>query len=66
MNPNVFHSASSLHDKIAEKEEAFQAALDENKDYYLIKNLKAAIDTLKKELRQIETAFHEEFKDRLL
>jgi len=66
MNPNAHHTVSSLHDKIAEMEETYQSVFDENKDYHLIKKLKAAIDTLKKELKQIETAFHEEFKNQQL
>jgi len=41
-------------------------AIDENKDYHFIKDLKATLDTLKKELRQMETAFHDEFKNQLL
>jgi len=62
MNTKPLHSAGSLHDKIAENEQAYQSALDENKDYHFIKELRVTIDTLKKELEQIETAFHDEFK----
>jgi len=66
MNTKPFHTATSLHDKIAENEQAYQLAIDENKDYHFIKDLKATLDTLKKELRQMETAFHDEFKNQLL
>ncbi len=66
MNTMPFHTTNSLHDKIAEKEQAYQLAIDENKDYHFIKDLKATLDTLKKELRQMETAFHDEFKNQLL
>ena len=66
MNPNAPHTISLLHDKIAETEKGFQSALDENKDYHLIKKLKVTVDTLKKQLKQMETTFHEEFKNRQL
>ena len=66
MNTKSFHNATSLHNKIAENEQAYQFAIDENKDYHFIKDLKAALDTLKKELRQIETAFHDEFMNQPL
>jgi len=66
MNTKPFHTTNSLNDKIAEKEQAYQLAIDENKDYHFIKDLKATLDTLKKELRQMETAFHDEFKNQLL
>jgi spore coat polysaccharide biosynthesis protein SpsF (cytidylyltransferase family) len=66
MNTMPFHTTNSLHDKIAEKEQAYQLAIDENKDYHFIKDLKATLDTLKKELRQMETAFHDEFKNQPL
>jgi len=62
MNTKPFHNAGSLHDKIAEQELAYQSALNENKDYHLIKELRVTIDILKKELKQVETAFHDEFK----
>jgi len=66
MNTKPFHTTNSLHDKIAEKEQAYQLAIDENKDYHFIKDIKATLDTLKKELRQMETSFHDEFKNQSL
>lgn len=66
MNTKPIHRICSLHDKITEKEEAFQKAVDENKDHHFLNSIKAAIDSLKKELKELEIAFHDEFKSRAI
>ena len=64
MNTQLHHNTNSLHDKIAEQEQAYQAAVNERKDYYTIKILKAGIEALKKKLKRLEASFHDEFKKR--
>jgi hypothetical protein len=63
MNKNKVYTPSSLHDKIEELEQAYRSAVDEKKDYQSIKIIKLTLEAHKKELKQLEVSFHDEFKN---